>query len=411
MITVLILEDNDYKLKKISELLVSQHIPTQFVKMVRTVYDAECALIENLFDLLILDINVPLRQGEDTRRHGGLTLLRNIKRKGTQFNVPDHIVGITAYQDIKDEVLPSFDGQWHVLYFDPSSDDWEIKLTEKLSHISAAKQQRLNKNSNYQYDVAIVTALETPELAAVRKLPLEWKPPHQDANDSTIYHEGYIPSDHRNISVIAASACAMGMPHATVLASKMISHFKPRYLWMLGICAGIEGDSNLGDIVFADHCWDYGSGKYKEGAAGEIIFEQQPSQYPVDPGLKARANFLATDLSFFAKIKDEFGPAPVEAPVSLRIGPMASGAAVVSSERYLETVRKQNRKLTGLEMEAYGVMCAGVNSRAPQPQVIIAKSVCDFANAKKGDKYQPYAAYTSAKFFYYFTKDFLFARG
>ncbi len=35
---------------------------------------------------------------------------------------------------------------------------------------------------------------------------------------------------------------------------------------------------------------------------------------------------------------------------------------------------------------------------APQPKALIIKSVCDFADNEKSDKYQKFAAYTSCEF-------------
>ena len=49
----------------------------------------------------------------------------------------------------------------------------------------------------------------------------------------------------------------------------------------------------------------------------------------------------------------------------------------------------------GVEMESYGVAYAATHAMNPKPHVIIAKSVCDFADERKDDMYQQFAAYTS----------------
>ena len=43
-----------------------------------------------------------------------------------------------------------------------------------------------------------------------------------------------------------------------------LKHFKPKYIFMAGICAGIEGPVKLGDIIVTEQSWDYGSGKIKD---------------------------------------------------------------------------------------------------------------------------------------------------
>jgi nucleoside phosphorylase len=52
-------------------------------------------------------------------------------------------------------------------------------------------------------------------------------------------------------------------------------------------------------------------------------------------------------------------------------------------------------------MESYGMFHAAVNSNSLASLPICIKSVCDFADGGKGDKYQKYAAYTSAEFMKY----------
>ena len=49
-------------------------------------------------------------------------------------------------------------------------------------------------------------------------------------------------------------------------------------------------------------------------------------------------------------------------------------------------------------MESYGVAYAAQHSAAPGPTAIIVKSVCDFADSAKSDKYQKFAAHTSCEF-------------
>jgi nucleoside phosphorylase len=61
-----------------------------------------------------------------------------------------------------------------------------------------------------------------------------------------------------------------------------------------------------------------------------------------------------------------------------------------------------SRKVVGLEMEAYAIFQAAHLAREPRPKVLIAKSVSDFANSRKNDDAQQYAAFTSARFIYEF---------
>jgi len=77
---------------------------------------------------------------------------------------------------------------------------------------------------------------------------------------------------------------------------------------------------------------------------------------------------------------------------------MASGASVVAAREFAASIAGQHKDLLAIEMEGYAVMAAAECATAPAPIAIVIKSVCDFADAKKTDDWQAYAAYTSAAF-------------
>jgi nucleoside phosphorylase len=78
---------------------------------------------------------------------------------------------------------------------------------------------------------------------------------------------------------------------------------------------------------------------------------------------------------------------------------MASGSTVVANRLILEKqIYSQYKETKALEMESYGVAYAALHCTEPRPYPIIAKSICDFADARKSDQYQKFAAYTSCEF-------------
>ena len=80
-------------------------------------------------------------------------------------------------------------------------------------------------------------------------------------------------------------------------------------------------------------------------------------------------------------------------------GPLASGTAVVANKSILQKqVMNSFQNTKGVEMEGYGVAYAAAHAADPKPSVIIAKSICDFADERKDDVYQKFAAYTSCGF-------------
>lgn len=98
------------------------------------------------------------------------------------------------------------------------------------------------------------------------------------------------------------------------------------------------------------------------------------------------------------KIKKSFNGEKPESELRLHLGAVASGAAVVADPTVIQKILDgQIRDVIAVEMEIYGVYYAARWSVNPKPKVIALKSVCDFADANKDDRFHVYASYTSAK--------------
>ncbi|EIJ69133.1 phosphorylase family protein [Pasteurella bettyae CCUG 2042] len=185
----------------------------------------------------------------------------------------------------------------------------------------------------------------------------------------------------------------MGIAASASLTSKLGALFKPKLILMSGIAAGIKEKVNLGDILVAEYCWDWGSGK-KTQIEGISVTKQAPHQ--ISMPLKYKDGFLqlSKDKEFLDKVFCDYPGKKPHSQLGLHIGPLATGSVVLEDQNIVNSIIEQHRNTLGIEMEAYGVAYAsellGIGS-------IIIKSVCDFANTEKNDDYQSYAAFTSAK--------------
>ncbi|MCA3262673.1 MAG: histidine kinase [Telmatospirillum sp.] len=334
-----------------------------------------------------------------------MELLREVtEREG--YIRPHHIIGITEFDESFATVRGKFvEHLWALIRYDRTAEEWQHQLHNKIRYIIEYKRAaRFTDGKSYDCDLAILTALDTVELSAVRALPAKWEQievPH----DATTYMKGQFVENDRRLSVIAASAPRMGMAAAAVLTSKVIYSFRPRYVCMVGILAGIPNQANFGDILIPDPSWDWGSGKI-EIANGVERFLPAPHQIALNVELREKLKRYSRDETIFARIKMDWNGKKPDTSLRLKIGPVASGAAVLSATDTVAGIRdQQNRKMIGLEMEAYGVMSAGEYASEPRPKIFCAKSVCDFADETKSDDYQAYAAHTSAQFLYRFALD------
>ena len=238
--------------------------------------------------------------------------------------------------------------------------------------------------------VAIIVATGTEE-NAVKKM-YEWMSVKFDCDDQTYYVASFVKNGVAN-KIVYARQSEMGMTVAVTLTMKIIEHFRPRYVLMAGIAAGIapagSAEQIYGDVVVADMIWNYASGKFVSPDRTEIRFG--------NVGFIPRPSVVKTDEKILSYVKQAASSA--ENQCRVHFGIMATGSAVVTNR---EIVNKQIHSMfsetIGLDMEALGAVYAAQNATAPRPIPLVIKSVCDYANNEKSDQYQKFAAYTSCEF-------------
>ncbi|SFI61514.1 Nucleoside phosphorylase [Bradyrhizobium sp. Gha] len=200
--------------------------------------------------------------------------------------------------------------------------------------------------------------------------------------------------DGTHISVCAAAATRMGMVSTALLSAKVIEKLRPKLIVMCGICAGVRGKVDLGDVLLADPAWDFQSGKRVKDRENSS-FSIAPHQIPVPTKLRIHVEQLRANHASLSRIAQKFGEEALRIPRIL-VGPVASGSAVLADGEVIQQIKEQQRDLLGVEMEVYGLYAAAHSSSSPQPQAFALKAVCDFADPDKNDKAQRFAAFTSA---------------
>ncbi len=391
---ILIVEDDAEKLRRVlSRLLQVPGLNRDMIDDARDANSAKRMMRTTSYDLLVLDISIPSHANEMPSHGAGLELLHEVLERDV-YHTPAQIVGLTAHQEALDAARPRFEMDvLQIVQYDPASLDWAEKLGRIARRVALAAGQPAADRS-YGSDLCVVTALAKPELDAVLALPWQWEV-HELSDDPTVYHKGRFNRADGSGEVIAAAAPRMGMQASAVLAAKMAITFRPRYLVMTGVLAGVQGECELGDIIAADPSWDYGSGK-RTIRDGSPAFAAAPHQATLDPFLRGKLGRMAQDGPTLDRIRREWRGTPPQTILSMRLGPVASGAAVLEDPTVVDQIRAQHRKTLGVEMETYGVFVAAEESPMPQPRCFSLKSVCDFADPFKNNDHQAYAAYTSA---------------
>ncbi len=402
MIRILILDDDVLKVNQICEVLyLNPDLIKEKVETCNHLVQARKLLETERFDLLILDLKLPNRVGEVPKEDAGKAFLDEIQQSD-RLRKPFHIVGLTSYDTLYDQNVIEFHGRlWHLLHASPSDNEWRNRLRIIVEYLIESKKSLRNEIASYSYDLAIVTALPKTELKNVLSLGTFTEETFGD--DSTVYYKALFRRDQKaDLKVVTAVAPQMGMQAASVLTVKLIEHFRPRYVAVTGIAAGIGDGGNFGDIIIADQSFDYGSGKIISTNNAKPVFKPDPKQIPLDNVLKERFIALQVADAYVNEIAKSWPGAAPTTKLNIQVGGLASGAAVVQDLSLVNMVLSANRKVLGIDMETYGVFYATHNCCGPRPKVFSIKSISDFADQDKVDTFQPYAAYTSSRYLYHF---------
>lgn len=152
---ILVVEDSSSKEKRVlSSICGVQGVSPDDVIVARSVIEARTKLSEHRFDVMILDIQIPQRNGERPRLRGGVELLDSVMTS-KRIACPPHVIGLTAYGTDSD-IETSFERNTSVIVkFDDRDTSWESKLQTKIDQILAHEDGDTESNSTTHYVVLV----------------------------------------------------------------------------------------------------------------------------------------------------------------------------------------------------------------------------------------------------------------
>lgn len=407
MLKILLVDDTQEKIKEIKEVLKEYVYEPNDLPICGSIREALKACTNIRYDIIILDLFIPLYAGEDPNPTNAQTFLKLIK-EDDDYICPIFVIGITRERNISD-YKSYFEAETvQILCYTEEDDAWKSQMKNRLEYLAGVKR-KLGITYEYDYDVAIINALQSPEHEVMRcTVSSHWNEVILDDDTSTTYYSTVLKSNKgRDIRCISCYAPQMASVASATLATKLILRFHPKYLFMTGICAALKGNNiGFGDILVASHVWDGMSGKYKdlyqENDKPTSIFEPDYRQLPLDVDMLNIVNRLKDKRDLLEQIKDEYTDHKPQTSLKVHVGPMTSVPAVIASEQKLDDLKAHARKLIGLEMESYGVFYAAQHAHHLKPKYTVSiKSASDLADKDKTDEFQKYASYTSAAFLKY----------
>lgn len=234
-------------------------------------------------------------------------------------------------------------------------------------------------------DCALITALPK-ELNALLSHFRYFKSRRDESGIS--FYETTTPT---GISLVGAVGLGMGQLNAAILSSKVIQLFNPKKLILVGISGGLDYQIPLGDVIVSEQIVDYEIGKITSKG-----FSPRWSVYPCDAGLLNGVNNIRSD--HWQRYITTSCPIGENKP-GFHVGTYLSGNKVIANEKMAGALKAIWSRASAIEMESAGI-AAVLRQISNPPGFVTVKSICDYADSKKNDDWQAYAADTAASFAY-----------
>jgi len=242
-------------------------------------------------------------------------------------------------------------------------------------------------------DFGIITPLPV-ELESVLAQTKSYSRIVLEQNDNRTYYKTSILTERKwNYEIVITLLPRMGNLDSALATSDMLHLWKPRFILVIGIAAGMrKEEQEFGDVLIGESILYYEQSKTKEEGT-----EIRPRILIADPLLYDRAlNFSLESKDWFTRIPEKMRLLRPEGyRPKAHFGPLASGEKIVASRSAAESLRMHHPKLIGLEMESAGVASAALSS-VEKIGFLPIRGVSDFADADKNDDWHQYASSAAA---------------
>lgn len=154
MLKILIVDDNpskQYSIKK--SLNEDSNISFEDMTVACCTKDARRNLYQTQFDLMILDLVLPIEEDGKADAKNGIKLLQEISTNPS-IKPPLYIVGLSGFNDLIFEYNDQFKEKlWHLIAYQEDSYEWQSKLNSIVQHLIKVRQDFLNASLENQFDV------------------------------------------------------------------------------------------------------------------------------------------------------------------------------------------------------------------------------------------------------------------
>jgi nucleoside phosphorylase len=380
---ILILEDSPTKLAALIEVIQEIGEDIKY-KECKVFHDLTTELNRNVYDLIIVDLKVPLFHDNQEEYDISDRLLESLKDTDCpNFTTPT--IAITQYDQLAEDHFRALNRCGiTVITYSETNDEWK-------SPFHSIIQQCIPKKT---YHFIILCALDKEAEA--------YSDAGYDIGDRFLSN-GIIC---RNIKIGAYQGLIviptrMGLVNSAILSARVLELYKPQLICMSGICAGIENKANIYDVIIPEICHQHDSGKWTNKGFIPELYEVQlnhNTKINIETIINA-PDFLPAIRKNITLCKNEFPLQCNTLEFNVFLAPTSSGSAVIADDEILANIKAQHRKKTAFEMESYAMYEAARQSEL-LPVFFSAKAVVDNGNEQKDDEYHRVASILSAKVVY-----------
>lgn len=164
MIKILIVDDLQSKRNKIVNTILDNHniLPKNIIET-KCVKEAKKHLYKEHFDLMILDLVLPVEEFGECNAKNAVSFINEIGINPS-IHPPIHIVGVSGYKDQVEEHHQDFSQKlWNLINYEEDSSNWEDQLKSIIFHLVKIRQQFISASFSSQSEV-IVDYLEDNSL-------------------------------------------------------------------------------------------------------------------------------------------------------------------------------------------------------------------------------------------------------
>lgn len=266
-----------------------------------------------------------------------------------------------------------------------------VKIFAKTSKFAINSKWKTEKSSYQSISARVVNGIESFDLGIITSTIDEFEELQDqignlteyetDLDDSTLYYTGQVESKKGNCSVIVPYPIAMGIEGSVCNTTKIINSFHPKYLFMVGVCAGNKNVTKIGDIIIAEKSINYNNVVEINKAGGITQKKYMQSADSINKNLKAKlSRFFTKDKLNLIKQSDS-DKTLYDNNINKHIGLMVTGSSLVRSDEKIKEINDSYHDVKGMDMETNGFYFTASHSSNTIPKFVSIKGVSDFGNS------------------------------